>query len=377
VSNDYKKGIDLLCRETLAARTEFDSAMKVAEQFQRTNMRNRTTTHKEASMLKQLELFREKIGFRDNNLSLYEIEYGFFNISRATEIVDGLLGLLEHLKERDFSVFVMSNTIFSAETIKRYLDAHGLTHYFNGVFTSGDCGYRKPGHKFFNYVFKEIRKVDTVKREDVIFVGNSLEKDMIGAKKFGFNPIWLSSESNDFGEELVDCARVENLFECKAYLESNFLYAAGISKHYSVSDGIGNRIVVYLQGCNTHCYDCHNQDTWDILGGKIMSIRRLVSDVLSRMSRVARNVTISGGEPLAQPMALQTLLIAFERADIDVCLYSGQEFDDVPEEVKSKVHYLKTGSFVHTLKTTTKGFYGSTNQKFWEKGVNGEWTQKI
>jgi anaerobic ribonucleoside-triphosphate reductase activating protein len=375
VSNKYEKGIDWLCREILTVGTEYAAAKRVAEEYFRANMQNRTTTHKEASLQKQLEMFRERIGFRDN-FPLSEIEYGFFKASRVTAIESGLMELLSYLKEKDFSVFVMSNTIFSAETVKRLLDAHGIGQYFNGVYTSGDCGHRKPGNKFFSYVYKRIREKVAVKRDEVIFVGNSLEKDVLGAKRFRFNPIWLSADKCGFGEELADCARVENLLECKDYLERNFLSVAGISKHYSVSDGEGNRIVVYLQGCDLKCRGCHNQSTWNEFGGRIMSVRRLVEDVLLRLARAARNVTISGGEPLTQPKALQTLLTEFGRAGVDVCLYTGREFEDVSDEVKSKIHYLKTGRFVHTEKTTTKGYYGSANQKFFAKGANGEWLKK-
>ncbi|MDR1902113.1 MAG: 4Fe-4S cluster-binding domain-containing protein [Treponema sp.] len=375
VSNEYEKGIDWLCGEILTVGTTFDSAKKVAEEYRRANMLNRTTTHREAILQKQLELFRERIGFR-GDLPLLDIEYGFFTASRVTAIESGLIELLNYLKEKDFSVFVMSNTIFSAGTIMRLLEAHGIGQYFSGVFTSGDCGYRKPGKKFFDYVFKRIQEQVTVKCDEVIFVGNSLEKDMLGAKRFCFNRIWLSPDKGGFGEELADCARVENLLECRDYLESNFLSVAGISKHYSVSDGIGNRIVVYLQGCDLKCYGCHNQSTWNELEGRIMSVRKLVVEVSLLLSHKARNVTISDGEPLTQPKALQTLLMGFGRAGIDVCLYTGREFEDVPEEVRSKIHYLKTGRFIHTKKTTTKGFYGSINQQFLEKGVNGEWTKK-
>lgn len=376
VSNDYKKGIEWLCRDVLTAGTSTESAMEVAGIFKRENMKNRANTHREASMLKELELFKERIGFK-RDLSLADIEFDFFNASRQTSLADGLIDLLEYLQAKRVSVFVMSNTIFSAETIRRHLDLHGLLKYISGVFTSGDCGYRKPGYRFFTYTFKEIQKVENVKCEDVIFVGNSLEKDMLGSRRFGFIPVWISSEAVGIGEKLADCDRVENLCECKEYIESNFICVAGISKNYSVSDGVGNRIVVYLQGCDLQCDRCHNKSTWNPTDGKFVNIHKLVSDTLRSMSSRARNVTISGGEPTMQKKALLSLLTVYELAGVDICLYTGHEFEAVPEEIKRKVHYLKTGPFVHALKTTTKGFYGSTNQKFWEKEEDGKWAQRI
>jgi FMN phosphatase YigB (HAD superfamily) len=376
VSYEYRKGIEWLKNEILSKGCDPEEVQHIADQYKQTYMKNRTTTYKEASHLKQLEYFKEKIGF-SKELPLNEIEYNFFSISRITRPLEGATELLHWLKEQECYVYIMSNTIFSAATIKRHLETLGLSGYFDEVYTSSDCGYRKPGYKFFNSVFKEIRKNLSVKKHEVIFIGNSLEKDMLGAKKFGFTPLWLSSNTSGFGEYIADCARVSDLFMCRDYLESNYIRIAGVPKNYSVADGIGNRIVVYMQGCDLHCRHCHNQNTWDFTGGKIYSIRELVTQILSHLSRAARNVTISGGEPLSQPKPLLAFLDALRCADIDVCLYTGYDFEKVPDVIKDKIHYLKTGTYVHELKTTEKGFYGSTNQKFWEK-VNGEtWIQKI
>jgi FMN phosphatase YigB (HAD superfamily) len=354
---------------------KIEDVLRIAEQFRRTYMQGRIATHREASHLKQLEFFKSGIGFRREK-PLDEIEYGFFNVSRVTEPQDGVFELLQWLKKQGYLLYVMSNTIYSAKTIKKHLEALNLADYFNGIYTSADCGYRKPGQKFFRSVFTEIRKTVSVKKSEVIFIGNSLEKDMIGAKKFGFIPVWLSSATGGFGEYITDCVRVNDFFECKQYFENNYIRIASVQKNYSVADGIGNRIVVYMQGCNKHCSGCHNQSTWDFFAGKIYSIKELIIEILSHMSIGARNVTISGGEPLAQPKPLMTFLEALKQAGINVCLYTGYDFDNVSGEIKNNIHYLKTGPYVHKLKTTEKGFYGSTNQKFWEKGAGDVWVQK-
>jgi FMN phosphatase YigB (HAD superfamily) len=376
ISNEYKKGFEWLKNEIMPEECKIEDVLRIAEQFRRIYMKNRLATHKEASHLRQLEFLKSEIGFRKEKL-LDEIEYEFFNASRVTEPQDGVFELLPWLKEQGYSLYVMSNTIYSAKTIKKHLEALNLADYFNGIYTSADCGYRKPGQKFFSSVFNEIKKTVSVKKSEVIFIGNSLEKDMIGAKKFGFIPVWLSSTTGGFGEYITDCIRVNDFFECKQFFENNYIRIAKVPKDYSVADGIGNRIVVYMQGCNKHCSGCHNQSTWDFFAGKIYSIKELMTEILSHMSIGTKNVTISGGEPLDQPKPLMTFLKALKQADIDVCLYTGHDFDDVSDKIRDNIHYLKTGPYVHGLRTTEKGFYGSTNQKFWEKGEEGVWVQKI
>jgi len=40
----------------------------------------------------------------------------------------------------------------------------------------------------------------------------------------------------------------------------------------SICDGPGLRTVVYLQGCNRRCINCHNPQTWDLTCGVEISV---------------------------------------------------------------------------------------------------------
>ena len=42
----------------------------------------------------------------------------------------------------------------------------------------------------------------------------------------------------------------------------------GISK-CSIADGTGVRVVLWVSGCNIHCDNCHNPESWDFNAGKI------------------------------------------------------------------------------------------------------------
>jgi anaerobic ribonucleoside-triphosphate reductase activating protein len=373
VSNDYRSGLEYLQREVLNDCT-MEELWAVAEDFRRQYMSNRTFTNKEAKMLNQLALFQERIGFKID-LSIEDVEYQFFNVSRKNKLNDGVVDVLTFLKSKNYTLYVMSNTIFSSQTIKKCLSDFGIADYFQNVYTSSDCGYRKPSQKFFNSVYKSISSAVKTNKKDVLFVGNSLGKDAIGATRFGFTPVWLSNKNDGFGEYLADCARIEKLYDLQQYIEENYIYVSGISKQYSQADGPGNRLVVYLQGCDRHCEGCHNEKTWSFDGGIRFSVKELVAKVLSNLSESARNVTVSGGEPLCQPNALNTLLDYLKRAGLNVCLYTGYEFDEVPQTVKDKVDYLKTGCFILSQRTTVSGFYGSKNQKMWEKKANAIWQE--
>ena len=65
-----------------------------------------------------------------------------------------------------------------------------------------------------------------------------------------------------------------------------------------------------------------------------------------------------------QEEALKELLE--ELKDFDLCLYTGHELNEIPQEILSYLKYVKVGRFEQELKTTTQAFVGSSNQKFIE-----------
>ncbi|MBO4856787.1 MAG: radical SAM protein [Bacilli bacterium] len=128
----------------------------------------------------------------------------------------------------------------------------------------------------------------------------------------------------------------------------------------SLCDGPGYRTVVFLQGCDLHCEGCHNKSTWPIDKGICIEVTELAS--ILRKQSFNKKITISGGEPLLQKEAVLDLLK--ELSDFDICLYTGHEMEDIPEEMFKYLKYVKVGRFILSQRTSTTPFVGSTNQKF-------------
>lgn len=67
-------------------------------------------------------------------------------------------------------------------------------------------------------------------------------------------------------------------------------------------DGPGIRMVVFTRGCKLRCLYCHNPETWNKLGGTIISSDEIVERAKKNMSYYKNGgITFSGGEPLLQP----------------------------------------------------------------------------
>lgn len=138
------------------------------------------------------------------------------------------------------------------------------------------------------------------------------------------------------------------------------VYINSIKFNRSLVDGPGVRTVVFFQGCDLRCKGCQNPSTWEMKNGTEMTTDELVA-VLNK-EVVNKKVTFSGGEPLMQVEAL--IDIVKKLSDFDIAVYTGHEFDEVPQELLDNITYIKTGSFKEELKSTVSPFVGSTNQEF-------------
>lgn len=74
-------------------------------------------------------------------------------------------------------------------------------------------------------------------------------------------------------------------------------------------DGPGIRVVVFVQGCALRCLYCHNPDSWKVDGGTVVAAHEIVKKIKDYGPFIKNGgVTISGGEPLLQPMFVAEIL---------------------------------------------------------------------
>lgn len=87
-------------------------------------------------------------------------------------------------------------------------------------------------------------------------------------------------------------------------------------------DGPGVRFVIFLQGCPLRCVYCHNPETWPLGGGTEMDTDELVQKVLRYRPYFGKDggVTVSGGEPMLQPVFVAELFRKLQEKGIHTAL---------------------------------------------------------
>ena len=101
-------------------------------------------------------------------------------------------------------------------------------------------------------------------------------------------------------------------------------------------DGPGIRFVIFMQGCPLRCQYCHNPDTWEIGGGKAVSVEELLEEYSANAPFYKNGgITVTGGEPLVQIDFVTSLFENAKQKGIHTCLdTSGITFqEDKPEVV--------------------------------------------
>ena len=78
----------------------------------------------------------------------------------------------------------------------------------------------------------------------------------------------------------------------------NNIHYASI-RNLDISNGEGVGVALFVQGCNFHCYNCFNTETWDFNGGKewTTEVKEKFLELIDRP--YIKRVSILGGEPLA------------------------------------------------------------------------------
>jgi anaerobic ribonucleoside-triphosphate reductase activating protein len=134
----------------------------------------------------------------------------------------------------------------------------------------------------------------------------------------------------------------------------------------SIVDGEGVRTVLWTQGCPHNCKGCHNPGTHDFNGGALVDVNYIIDEL--KNLRGQDGITLSGGDPMCQPLECLEIAKAAHEMGLNVWCYSGFTYEAIlrnPNQMKllKEIDVLVDGKFVLEEKSYDLYFKGSRNQR--------------
>lgn len=162
-------------------------------------------------------------------------------------------------------------------------------------------------------------------------------------------------------------------------------------RNLDISNGEGVGVSLFVQGCDRHCFNCFNPDTWDFNGGKEWT-EETKNKFIKLIDRPYINrISVLGGEPLAEQnldevlSLIKEIRISFPEKTIwlytgfcwnDImCSFAGLQADCVVLDKKdieawekrrkiiSNIDVLVDGEYIDEQKDLSLKFRGSKNQR--------------
>lgn len=154
-------------------------------------------------------------------------------------------------------------------------------------------------------------------------------------------------------------------------------------RNLDISNGEGVGVSLFVQGCDRHCFNCFNPDTWDFNGGKEWT-EETKNKFIKLIDRPYINrISVLGGEPLAEQnldevlSLIKEIRISFPTKTI--WLYTGYSYSEIfrgqssclsqeglnnfkRREIIKQCNVLVDGEYIDEQKDLSLKFRGSKNQ---------------
>lgn len=152
-----------------------------------------------------------------------------------------------------------------------------------------------------------------------------------------------------------------------------------------ISNGEGIGVSLFVQGCDFHCKNCFNSETWEFSKGQEWNDKTKNQFLKLIEKPFIQRVSILGGEPL-HPKNVQNVLkivdeIRFSYPTKNIWLYTGYTWEQIMhpvitdinseqlkmlqmrKELVSKCDVLIDGRYIDELRDVSLHWRGSSNQR--------------
>ena len=131
--------------------------------------------------------------------------------------------------------------------------------------------------------------------------------------------------------------------------------------------GPGNRVAIWVAGCDRKCKGCANPELWIRHPEQIISPEKVAEYINRIAERGVDGITLTGGEPFNQAKELLQLIDMLD-SDLEILFFSGYTIEEIRSDCEKsklleKADVLVDGEYIDSLNDGVSALKGSTNQR--------------
>lgn len=116
--------------------------------------------------------------------------------------------ILKYLYDKQYEIYIVTNGPYKA--VNNKLSQINAQKYIKYAFTAEEAGHMKPHPEFFEKFFS---KINTYEKDDMLIIGDELEKDVLGGIKNGIDSCWFNMNN------IANCTNFKPMYEINSLME--------------------------------------------------------------------------------------------------------------------------------------------------------------
>lgn len=216
----YRNVFNVMQDNVISIKDEFEAFNFVYQKFS-VEYYNRFMKGFETKNSYQLKRIIDSYSFFKKNITkeqaiIFQSLYSYFK--DHIELSSHMEDVLNHLNDTNTELFILTNG--ESDNQWQKIKSLELTRYIprKNIFVSDDLKVSKPNPKIYKQVEKKLNLVNN----EIVFIGDDWENDVLGPNKFGWRTIFLNTNNYNFKLHENLLSVVNNDEELKNFVEDHF-----------------------------------------------------------------------------------------------------------------------------------------------------------
>ena len=192
---DFNRGLKTMWEKYYKDKCSFEEIVAYGDELFHHMLEAHEQGFEYAFVKEELPKYAEKYGGAPIKMTIEE-EAEFLMRCNETENMAYIPETLAEFAEMGIEMYVLSNSVFSAEALSIVLEKLGIRKYFKKIWSSADFGKIKPNREFFEMAIKHVLLDNPAQnRGNIVFVGDTYNSDVKGANNAGIDVIWINQKN--------------------------------------------------------------------------------------------------------------------------------------------------------------------------------------